>query len=446
MRKDAIILLLGALVSILPQVLYGAEPDTVRIHGTTYAVVTDEQMRSWGFSVPYIPREQNAAWVYLEAINAYSEPERDSKLRALRETVLQGKWTAQSAPLGRYIEENAEALALVKKAAAMPKCYFPPLGNQGDTFQDTLVSGLLIPYLSGMRELGCLLIVRGKQLESEGHPRKALDVYLLVPCVAAHVSRGPMLIHGLVGLAINRMAFAAIEQCILGAQLDEPVLAEVQARVHALAVCRPDIRWAMDNEHACSAQMVEHVLGHPEMYGGRWKWRLVLAAAGLTEDDWSRIARHDLQEYYEILERELGMPLPEYLDSDICEELSRKVTARRLPPNLMLIIGPMLPRTNYARDELGWAVLDTEFALARFRAKHNEYPEKLEDAKDLMLSDETDPFSGKPLKYRREKDGSFTLWSVGENLKDDGGEVRETEDRWFQEDIVWSSRLILSEE
>ena len=81
------------------------------------------------------------------------------------------------------------------------------------------------------------------------------------------------------------------------------------------------------------------------------------------------------------------------------------------------------------------------FALARYKARHGEYPERLEDAKGLMLSDGIDPFSGELLGYRREDDGSFTLWSVGEDLVDDGGTHEEGAVRWAGPDYVWTSRL-----
>jgi len=58
-----------------------------------------------------------------------------------------------------------------------------------------------------------------------------------------------------------------------------------------------------------------------------------------------------------------------------------------------------------------------------------------------MLSDGIDPFSGEPLKYRREDDGSFTLWSFGENFKDDGGNETLVHKHWGGPDYVWSSRL-----
>ncbi len=46
------------------------------------------------------------------------------------------------------------------------------------------------------------------------------------------------------------------------------------------------------------------------------------------------------------------------------------------------------------------------------------WPEKLDDLKDKALSE---PFTGEPLKCRRTDDGG-QVYSVGRNLKDDGGD------------------------
>jgi hypothetical protein len=48
-----------------------------------------------------------------------------------------------------------------------------------------------------------------------------------------------------------------------------------------------------------------------------------------------------------------------------------------------------------------------------------------------------DPFSGKDFVYRR-TGGDYSLYSIGQNLKDDGGKVPEkSEDRTKSGDLVW---------
>ena len=62
-------------------------------------------------------------------------------------------------------------------------------------------------------------------------------------------------------------------------------------------------------------------------------------------------------------------------------------------------------------------------ALEKHLLSHNTYPGSLAPvlAADPALAALHDPFDGQPYRYRRETDGGFALWGVGQNLRDDGG-------------------------
>jgi hypothetical protein len=66
----------------------------------------------------------------------------------------------------------------------------------------------------------------------------------------------------------------------------------------------------------------------------------------------------------------------------------------------------------------------TALALERCRLAHGEYPESLDAlAPQFIAKVPHDVIGGQPLKYRREADGRFTLYSIGWNETDDGGVV-----------------------
>jgi hypothetical protein len=70
----------------------------------------------------------------------------------------------------------------------------------------------------------------------------------------------------------------------------------------------------------------------------------------------------------------------------------------------------------------------TAIALRRFQLKNGNYPEKLSQlTPDFLASVPLDPVDGQPLRYRREQDGWFLLYSIGEDGKDDGGDPRPVE-------------------
>jgi hypothetical protein len=67
---------------------------------------------------------------------------------------------------------------------------------------------------------------------------------------------------------------------------------------------------------------------------------------------------------------------------------------------------------------------DTAIALERHRLAHGEYPETLDSLPPRFIAQlPHDAIGGQPLKYRREANGLFVLYSVGWNETDDGGVV-----------------------
>jgi hypothetical protein len=84
-------------------------------------------------------------------------------------------------------------------------------------------------------------------------------------------------------------------------------------------------------------------------------------------------------------------------------------------------------------------VTEVALALRLYRKEHGRYPEDLQAlAPKFLLSVPSDPYDGKPLRYRKIQKG-FKVWSVGGNRKDDGGvKVR---DWWRKGDLVLESKI-----
>jgi hypothetical protein len=61
-------------------------------------------------------------------------------------------------------------------------------------------------------------------------------------------------------------------------------------------------------------------------------------------------------------------------------------------------------------------------ALERYRMEHSAFPDTLEALAPHFISKiPNDLFDGKPLRYIKNADGAYTLYSIGWNLRDDGG-------------------------
>jgi hypothetical protein len=83
-------------------------------------------------------------------------------------------------------------------------------------------------------------------------------------------------------------------------------------------------------------------------------------------------------------------------------------------------------------------------ALKCYHLKHGEYPPSLAALTPEFISQvPRDPIDGQPLRYRRNSDGTFQLYSIGDDGKDDGGDPTPSEQHkdssaWqFGHDWVW---------
>jgi hypothetical protein len=74
------------------------------------------------------------------------------------------------------------------------------------------------------------------------------------------------------------------------------------------------------------------------------------------------------------------------------------------------------------RIEVARQITITAIALKRYQLKHGGYPPDLNSlVPDFVSELPFDPVDGQALRYRTEPDGTFLLYSVGENGVDDGG-------------------------
>ena len=75
-----------------------------------------------------------------------------------------------------------------------------------------------------------------------------------------------------------------------------------------------------------------------------------------------------------------------------------------------------------ARVQTARNVVVTAIALKRYELQHHQLPNTLDELiPEFLKSVPTDYMDGQPLRYRRNGDGTFLLYSVGENGLDDGG-------------------------
>jgi hypothetical protein len=99
-----------------------------------------------------------------------------------------------------------------------------------------------------------------------------------------------------------------------------------------------------------------------------------------------------------------------------------------------------------AHFEIQRSVVVAALALKRYQLKHGAYPAQLSAlVPEFLPQAPRDPVDGKSLRYRLNPDGSFLLYSIGEDGVDNGGDPKPSSNlsnakRWYQaRDAVWPS-------
>ena len=111
------------------------------------------------------------------------------------------------------------------------------------------------------------------------------------------------------------------------------------------------------------------------------------------------------------------------------------------PPESVVSLSKTIQKAT--RGEIDRSLALCAIGLKRYSLRHGRLPENLTALVPEFLSAiPVDYMDGQPIKYRLNADGSFTLYSVGEDGKDDGGDVSlpegsKSRDLWRRRDYVW---------
>lgn len=101
------------------------------------------------------------------------------------------------------------------------------------------------------------------------------------------------------------------------------------------------------------------------------------------------------------------------------------------------------------RNETQRRMTVTAIALKRYKLKHGKFPDALTELVPVFVSSmPIDAMSGQPFGYCLNTNGTFTLYSVGEDGIDDGGDymppfASKQFDLWSGKDAVWPRSVVL---
>jgi hypothetical protein len=339
---------------------------------------------------------------------------------------LAGPWTENRFHLGQiiaYLELPATRAALqtVCDLSGGPQCLTNPAVNPAG----------FMGY-SAIRETAKLLTARARYhlVHKHDYPAAAADLEAVLQLSAGMEDDG-LWLPVLVGMACRGLAVSEATEWAGMELLTAEQAKDLTARLdrHRFRGEKAMQR-ALDGEYACSMSYLDAIFA-PGEHGrqvlcasvhrpGNWLARSLNLLSPLTYD---RAEGRRWVQAIGDLNRMADGPAAQRARAERLNELVQTDPLFSLAGTFGMRGFERMSVLN-ARTEGEEEAARTALALAMFKAKHGQYPARLEElVPDYLPALRPDPFADRPLGYRVESDGHFTLYSVGEDRQDDGGKV-----------------------
>jgi len=390
-----------------------------------------------------VPDDQNAALLYLPLFHVNFDPKAgspgNSSTSGLRSFKVD-KTDLTSVLAARSILESAaaqDALAKLKAASLRPYSVFPI------RWEDTY--NALFPHMAQFRQGTRMVCAEAVLQAHDGKLAEALDWLCVSERMAAHAGQEPTLIGQLVAVAMRAIGDKAAREIITDADLS-PKLARPLYDELARADLTSGYERALRTELVTGLTTIEQLAHNPKgtelMFGSEdlpfppvlVKMMSSGPGASVLKLEEANYA-HDMHEMIPTIRQPYRLhPKPETASS-----------TPRFGHMFSALLMPVLGRIGQKRDQCLAQVHLLQIVLALKAQKHSlgSYPERLEGL--VWPAPTEDPFSGRPFVYRRQG-GGFLLYSLGPNLKDDGGKEPVPKQpggsRNYQEegDMVWECK------
>jgi len=357
--------------------------------------------------------------------------------------------------LEAWLAENAGPLELVRQAAAKERYYIPLVSGSNPPF----MVEVLIPDMRWCRQAAEALTVQAVLKMTRNDPRGAWDDVLSAHRLARLLDQAPTVIEQLVAVGIEGTAAMAGIALATRGHMPPSESRELLSKLAALRPVGHMVDTIDKEERFCGLDAVM-MLSRP---GG-------LRASGLSgttapplsdsaDLDWNQMLG-DMNAQYDWIVKPMRLPRfhgREEAQKASDEEFKKFETGLKGGPMAGLrlfllkaagrpfrkalttaytniLIAIMIPALGQACNLEDQAKMTQEIetlaaALTCYHAEHGRWPAELKElCPSLLKTIPTDRFSVKPLVYRPSKDG-YLLYSVGKNLRDDGGQREPRSDK-----------------
>lgn len=369
-----------------------------------------------------VPDDENAAVIFQPIFTRIQKPKLE-----LDETVLT-KITEESKP-GSTAEEWSAAIKMAPKfdwltpkvaeAVDRPHCKFAVDWRKG--YEAPL------PHYAHLRKIARILSAKALIYARQGKMDESVRCVKLAEQIADAIGEDPLLVGVLVRASISRLSAQTARGLLREGNLTAGQARELYAIFEGVDFT-PQLMKSMESERACAMYFVEQTRAN----GPLWAMGIV---QGVVRSNGSPGGRRSA------LLGILARPLI-YEEGTVCLRAMDRVTAKLAAPyrevgelsfsedllgipRYAILTRALMPAFSSIRRTLDASqaeisVTQVALAAAAYRDTHGAYPRTLAELQSSFGELPEDPLSGKPFRYTA-KGGGCTIYSIGQNLKDDGG-------------------------
>lgn len=371
-----------------------------------------------------VPDRDNAAPIYKQAFKAMSKPSARHDIEAVYSILSKSTtpsptdWAKAKTAISRF----DKIIALLEEAQSKPACQFPmyPV-MKGMSSQSVERYGALsserFERLLRLREATRLLSAKAILCAREGRTQDVVRYTRSALKVNDAIRKNAMLSDYLVGISIVNFTLPNMRQ--------------------ALSYCEPSESELRQLDNAFSRidmpELYKHALEGERVYFLTQNYEF--RKAGMP------LGRGDTLAYLDFVSKHLESTRMNY-SAALSKGLVGPRAADGIPFYAIFtqILAPVLARAAGARYkcEAEIACGRTFLALRAYKARFGQYPRTLRDLRSgIGWKLPEDPFTGKDLVYKQ-VGGGFVLYSVGYDLKDNGGTALQSRSKTeLGGDIVW---------
>jgi hypothetical protein len=415
----AVLIVIGMLMHGIVSVIEGR-----RLEADLQAIKAKGEPVSWAeLNKPKVPDAENAAPIYAKAFRILTAKE-DELDRSIVCNLVDpvrhrdaGAWEAARKGVAKY----QAIFPLIEEATSKPRCRFPIKWEDGFNAK--------FPELRSLRTASAMLAARAMLQARSNDMAGACHSIELGLKISNALEEQPTLISQLV-----RIAVISIQARALRDVMAQGSMTEAQARglydVLGSIDLVPEYVASMQTERLCGIWAFDQIRHRPAEL-------MSISGAGSSENKpnalykplvflWRPLSYMDERYYLRYMNGVVANASMTYREVATRDpEIDQEPEQRPKYFVMSAMITPYVSRARIKRDSATAEIAGSRIALAltAYKDRFGAYPASLAELRSkLGWEIPTDLFSGKDFVYTRQESG-FLLYSLGQNLKDDGARV-----------------------